>query len=288
MYFNKRFSQSVWVVSIAVAILLMIIVIIRGGYRPAGPYIIQIDMKVNNALVLCLLIAITPPAIIELNNARWRKQVEKNIPRIMMDITESIRSGMPMIKALEVASTRDYGPISQNLETAVVNFNLTSDLEKSLKWFGDSLLSQSGKRMANIIMTANKSGGRMMEVLDTSINMFTSLDEYREEKQSNVSPYILLVYISTAIFLFIGWVIISQFLGPLVNQSTTVAGASAVTGHMLDINYYKSIIFWAAIMEGIVGGLVAGKITNSKIASGLIHSVFLMLMTFGFYAIFLS
>jgi Flp pilus assembly protein TadB len=265
----------------------MMIVIIQGGYRPAGPYIIPIDMKVNNALVLCLLIAMTPPAIIELNNARWRQQVEKNIPRILMDITESIRSGMPMIKALEVASTRDYGPISHNLETAVVNFNLTSDLEKSLKWFGDSLLSQSGKRMATIIMTANKSGGRMMEVLDTSINMFTSLDEYREEKQSNVSPYILLVYVSTAIFLFIGWVIISQFLGPLVNQSTTVAGASAITGHMLDINYYKSIIFWAAIMEGIVGGLVAGKITNSKIASGLIHSVFLLLMTFGFYAIFL-
>jgi flagellar protein FlaJ len=192
-----------------------------------------------------------------------------------------------MIKALEVASARDYGPISHNLETAVVNFNLTSDLEKSLKWFGDSLLSQSGKRMANIIMTANKSGGRMMEVLDTSINMFTSLDEYREEKQSNVSPYILLVYVSTLIFLFIGWVIISQFLGPLVNQSTTVAGATAITGHMLDINYYKSIIFWAAIMEGIVGGLVAGKITNSRIASGLIHTVFLLLITFGFYVIFL-
>ncbi len=265
----------------------MLLVIILGGYRPTAPYIIPINMGINNGIVLCILIAITPPAIIELSNARWHRQVEKNIPRLMMDITESIRSGMPMIRALEVASARDYGPISQLLETAVVNFNLTSDLEKSMKWFGDSLLCISGKRMANILMEAYRSGGRMMEVLDTSIGMFTSIEEYRDEKQSNVSPYILLVYVSSLIFLAIGWVIISQFLGPLVTKSTTVAGATAITGHMLDINYYKSIIYWAAMMEGLIGGLVAGKISNSKIASGLIHSVLLMLITFGFYAIFL-
>ena len=287
MYFNKRFSRAVWAVSSSVTLLVLILIILQGQYRPIAPYIIPINMRVNNAILLCILIMITPPAIIELNNTRWHQGVEKNIPRLMMDITESIRSGMPMVKALEVASTRDYGPISQILETTVVNYNLTSDLDKSLKWFGDSLLCSSGKRMANILMEAFKSGGRMMDVLDTSINMFTNIDEYREEKQSNITPYILLVYVSTLIFLFIGWVIISQFLGPLVAKSTTQAGATAITGQMLDINYYKSIIYWAAIMEGLVGGLVAGKITNSKIASGLIHSVILLVIAFGFYAIFL-
>ncbi len=244
-------------------------------------------MGVNYAFVLCILIAITPPSIIELNNSRWLKQVDKNIPKLMMDIAESIRSGMPMIKALEVASQRDYGPISGILETAVVNFNLTNDLQGSLKWFGDNLLRPSGRRMATILLEANNSGGRMMEVLDTSINMFTSIDEYKEEKESNVSPYILLVYISALIFLVIGYVIVAQFLDPLAKQNASIQGASTLIGSMLDINYYKSIIFWAAIVEGIAGGLVAGKLTDSKIASGLIHSVFLMVITILFYRILL-
>ena len=94
-------------------------------------------------------------------------------------------------------------------------------------------------------MEAHNSVGRMLDVLDTSINMFTSLDEYREEKQSNLNPYILLVYVSTLIFLFIGWVLIVQFLTPLSNMSLDIPGVADLVGRMLSINYYKAIVFWA-------------------------------------------
>jgi uncharacterized membrane protein YeaQ/YmgE (transglycosylase-associated protein family) len=56
---------------------------------------------------------------------------------------------------------------------------------------------------------------------------------------------------------------------------------------MLPLNYYKAIIFWAAIMEGLIGGFVAGKITDSRMTSGLIHSVLLIIITYGFYNLFL-
>jgi flagellar protein FlaJ len=287
VYFKQKYSRAVWVVSTTVALIVFSLFIIQGKYWPQYPYIIPLNMTMNYAFVFCLLIAITPPSIIELNNSRWLKQVDKNIPQLMMDVTESIRSGMPMIRALEIASKRNYGPISGILETAVVNFNLTSDLEGSLTWFGESLLRPSGRRMATILLEANDAGGRMMDVLETSIYMFTSIDEYKDEKQSNISPYILLVYVSSLIFLFIGWVVIAQFLEPLSKQNVDVPGAASLIGTMLDINYYKSIVFWAAIVEGMVGGLVAGKITDSKIASGLIHSVFLVVITISFYKIFL-
>ena len=127
----------------------------------------------------------------------------------------------------------------------------------------------------------------MLEVLDTSIQMFTNLDEYKEEKHSTVSPYVLLVYASTLIFLFIGWIIIQQFILPLTKTDPSIPGVGNLIGRMLPLNYYKAIVFWAAVMEGLIGGFVAGKITDSKIASGLIHSVLLILITYGFYNLFL-
>ena len=287
MYFPQKFRQAVWAVSLIVAVAIFSLLILQGQYWPESPYYIPINMKVNYAFALCILVAITPPAVIEFNNSRWLKQVDKNIPRFMMDITESIRSGIPMIKALEEATKRDYGPINKKLETAVVNFNLTSDLNGSLTWLGESLLRPSGKRMATIILEAHNSGGRMLDVLDTSISMFTSLDEYREEKLSNLNPYILLVYVSALIFLFIGWVLIVQFLTPLSKMSLDIPGVANLIGSMFSINYYKAIVFWAAIIEGLVGGLVAGKITDSRIAAGLFHSVFLIIMTYGFFNILL-
>ena len=259
----------------------------QGIYIPKAPYFIPLQMSVNYTIILFILVAIVPPALVEWNNSRWLIQVDKNIPRLLMDITESIRSGMPIIKALEVATKRDYGPINEPLEIAIVNFNLTSDLEGSLKWLGEELVRPSGKRMANILYEAYNSGGRMLDVLDTSIQMFNNLDNYRTEKASQISPYILLIYVSSAIFMFISWTVVVQFLQPLANNAANTAGAGMILHQSLDINYYKSILFWAASVEGIFGGLVAGKISTSKVSEGLIHSALLLVFAVIFFSVLL-
>ena len=277
MYFPKKYLRGVYAVSITMGALVWILLLIKGIYTPQAPYLIPLDMKANYAFALCILVAITPPALIEWNNSRWLKQVDKNVPRILIDVTESIRSGMSLIRALEGASKRDYGSVSEQLETAVVHFNLTSDLEGSLKWFGDSLIRPSGRRMATILMEASRAGGKMLDILDTSIQMFTSVDEYKEEKRSVTSPYVMMVYVSTIVFLFMGYIIITQFLESLANQQTTIAGVGQLVSRMLPIGYYKSIIFWGAMLEAIIGGLVIGKITDSKISAGLIHAAAMIL-----------
>jgi len=73
----------------------------------------------------------------------------------------------------------------------------------------------------------------------------------------------------------------------LSKMDLNVPGVANIVGSMLSISYYKAIVFWAAILEGIMGGLVAGKITDSRIAAGLFHSVFLIIMTYGFFNILL-
>ena len=286
MYFEKKYRQAVWVTSLAVAVVMFALIIINRQYVPEYPYLIPLEMKVNYAITIAILVAITPSAVIEYSNNRWLKQVDENIPRLLTDLAESIRSGMPLVRALEEATKRDYGPVTGILETAVVNFNLTSDLEGSLRWFGEKLLRPNGKRLATILMEAYNSGGRMMDILETSIQMFTSVDEYREDKQANIGPYVLLFYVSNLIFLFIGWVVVDQFLTPLSQQNINTPGVASLIGNMLSINYYKAIIYWAAIVEGIVGGLVAGKIINSRVLSGLFHSVILTVITYQFFIFF--
>jgi flagellar protein FlaJ len=277
----------VYAVSIGVAVVVFVLLLLQGQYIPEAPYIIPMNMRTNNAFTFCILIALIPPAVIEYNNAVWLKQIDKNLPRLLRDVTESIRSGMPLIRALEIATTRDYGPMTKLLETAMVNFNLTSDLDGSLNWLGENLIRLSGKRMATILLEAERSGGRMLDVLETSITMFTSLDEYRDEREGVVGPYVLMVYVSSLIFLFVGWVIITQFLTPLAKTDMNIPGVATLIGKMLPLEYYKAIIFWAAVMEGLIGGLVAGKIADSKVASGLIHSVLLITITIVFYALFI-
>jgi flagellar protein FlaJ len=283
MYFERNHKLAVWAVSLSVAIVLIALLILQGVYVPTVDYMIPLQQKVNNTIVLSMIIAIVPPAAIEFNNSLWLKQVEKNLPRLLMDLTESVRSGLSLFDALEVAAESDYGPITEQLEDALVRFNLTSDFEGSLRWLGEKLVIPNAKRMVTILLEAYETGGRMIQVLETSVDMFTGIAEYREEKDSQMSPYILLVYVGNIIFLGISYTILAQFLGPLVKTAQDPMVAQSGLISTIDIEYYHSILFWASIMEGLLGGLVAGKIRENRIGAGLMHSLILLLISILFF-----
>jgi len=111
------------------------------------------------------------------------------------------------------------------------------------------------------------------------------LDEYLQERDTQINPYVLLVYVGSIIFLIISWTIINQFLLPIIEGSTQEhVSQSGLLKNLLDLNYYKSALYWASIIEGLAGGLVAGKIIQGRMNSGLIHSVILI----GFSIIFFN
>lgn len=285
MYFKRKYKLAVWAVSALMGVFTFIMILRSGAYVPTAEYMIPLKQMANNALVMGILVTIIPPAIIEYNNSVWLEKVDDNIPRFLRDLTESVRSGLSLFEALESAAEEDYGPITPYLERAMVKFKLTSDLEGSLRWLGEKLITSSAKRVVTILLEAHETGGKMMEVLETSVDMFTSMSEYKDEKDTQMGPYILLVYLGNIIFLGISWTIIGQFLGPLAERSQDPAIAQSGMIQMLNLNYYKSILFWAAVIEGLMGGLVAGKIKDNRIAGGLIHSVILLLISILFFNI---
>lgn len=287
MYFERRHKLAVWAVSLAVTSTLCALIVLRGVYIPSEPYFIPLSQSLNNSIVLSLIVSLAFPAIVEFNNNRWLRGVDTNIPRLLRDVTEAVRSGVPLFNALEDASARDYGPVSKPLEVAMVKFNLTSDLEGSLVWLGERLIRPAAKRMSTILIEAYETGGRIMDVLDVSVDLFTSLTEYREERDSQMRPYVLVAYLGSFVFLVISWVILVQYLAPLAAASADPFMAQVgILQNVLEINYYKAIMLWAAVMEALLGGLVAGKISEGRISAGLIHSVLLLVITFAFFNAF--
>ena len=223
----------------------------------------------------------------EFNNSRVRRGIDLNTPRLLKDLTEAVKSGLPLFRALEEASSRDYGPISKPLESAMVKFRLTLDLNESLRWLGKKLDRPSIKRMCAILIGANQTGGDIVDVLITSTSMITDLIEFREDRYSQMKPYTFIVYFGTTIFVIISWLILVRFISPLAASTTDpLIAQSNVFTNILDVNFYKSILFWATMFEAIFGGLVAGKITEGRITSGLIHSVILVSLTIVFFNLF--
>ena len=287
MYFNRNERLLSYASSILIGLGILAAILLQGVYWPEAPYWIPLDMRANNGIILCIVLALSLPAVIEFQNSRWLKDVERNIPLMLRDVSEAVQSGVPMITALEDASMRDYGPVSKALETSIVRFNLTSDLKGSLRWLGEKLIRPSAKRMSVVLVEAYEAGGRVNEVLERSVELFTSISDYKEERSAQTSPYVLIVYVGAFVFLVISWVVLVKFLSPMFAASADpFVAQSGLLSNILDINYYKAILLWASTMVSLLGGLIAGKISDGRVASGLIHSVVLLLVTLVFFNLF--
>ncbi len=287
MFFHRKQKIAVWGVSITQFIGLSTLLIIQRIYSPAPPYFIPLSQRVNNSIALSLMIALLIPAIIEENNLRWLKKVEENVPRVLLDITEGVRSGVPLLDAIEDSTQRKYGPISKELKRSMINFKMTSDFKRSLDSLGKNLIRPIVKRMNIILLEANEMGGQIIDVLDASVLLFTDIAEYQDQRRDQLKPYILIVYVGLFIFLAIAYVILVKFIGPIHYMALDPMIASAgILGNLQHVDYYKSILFWAALIQSVFGGLVAGKISEGYLSAGLKHIVLLILITILFFNAF--
>ena len=91
MYFEQKQRIAVYTVSSVIGLLLMLIPFLYGLYYPQMPYLVPLSQKVNNTMACGLIIAFSLPAIIEFNNCRWGRQVDRNLPRLLRDVTEAVR-----------------------------------------------------------------------------------------------------------------------------------------------------------------------------------------------------
>jgi flagellar protein FlaJ len=284
MYFEKNLRMAVWAVSATVGILVMLSPFLFGLYMPKAPYIIPLSQRVNNAITFGFIIIFAFPAFIEYSNHRWVRQIEQSIPRLLRDISEAVRSGVILPKAVEDAAKKGYGALSKELERVMTMFVLGATWEEAVTSMSKRTKSATVARFATILVEANGSGGKVSEVIDMSVELFSNLDEYKEEQLNNMKPYLYTIYASIAIFLIISFVVLSQFLVPLTS-TTKVATAPKPNSiaNVLDINYYASILFWASIVESFFAGFIAGKIGDRCYSAGLRHSVLLSVISVIFF-----
>ncbi len=284
LYFKHKLRMAVWASSAAVGVLIMLLPLLLGLYVPQMPYLIPLSQRANNVIVLGFLVVFGFPTVVEFVNFRWNRQVDTNIPRLLRDVAEAARSGVTLPRALEEASNRDYGPLSKELEKVMATFIMGASWEESVMSLYGSVRRPGVLRLCTILVEANQAGGRMVDVLDSSAGLFTSIEEYKEEQYTSMRPYLLTIYMSSAVFLIIAFVVLHQFLVPLfvAGESKNVKEAGLLLG-VLDINFYASILFWGSFIEAFFGGLIAGKIADGNLLAGLRHSIVLISITLVFF-----
>jgi flagellar protein FlaJ len=246
----------------------------------------------DQLLILALMITVFPPGVVEYLDLRWERAIDKNIPRLLREIAESGRTGLTLIRAIEVSAERDYGPLSPELKQMVAQISWGTSLDDALRSFAVRARTKLAKRTADLISEVARAGGDTQEIMEQLNRHIGELQSIERERYTQMRPYAAIIYIAFGVFLFTDIMLVRTFFGEIVQMQNAVlsaaGGTSTVFGGLANINIglLKTILFHAVVIQAIIGGLVAGKMSEGRLGAGLKHVLILLVICFVTFAIF--
>jgi flagellar protein FlaJ len=250
---------------VAMSVLLAVAIVIFGFFT------IGFTTALDDFVFFGLLAVISPIALMNYIDYRWRKAVDEHLPDLFRSIVQAQEIGMTLPKALEEAAERDYGPLTPELKKMTVQISWGASFEEALSAFGRRVGTVLTQRTVPMIIEASRSGGSVEKVFDPMGKFVQTTILMEKERKTQTRPYIAIIYVALFVFLFTIVILFQTFFTDVEG----VALLSMPTSSPADL---KRIFLHLTLVQGFFSGLVAGKMGEGSISAGLKHSLIMMLL----------
>jgi archaeal flagellar protein FlaJ len=227
-------------------------------------------------LVIALTIAVAPPSVVGVIHGRWKSKIEKATPEFLRDLSTASKTGIPLQVALEHASKRMYGPLTDELKILVAHMSWGMNFNDAMTEFSDRIDLPLIKKATVLIIEAGRHGGDLSNIFESTAKYVENVNAWTAKRRMQTMPYIAIFYFSVVIFLFIIIIITNMMFLPMSEMANE---GSALIQPVLDSETSKRIFLHTALMESMFGGLIAGKINEDTFLDGLKHATLLSIIS---------
>jgi len=235
-------------------------------------------------IVIALTIAVAPPSIAGIIHGRWKNKIEKATPEFLRDLATASRTGIPLQVALEHASKRQYGPLTDELKILVAHMSWGMNFNDAMTEFSNRIDLPLVKKATVLIIEAGKHGGDLSNIFDSTAKYVENVNAWTSKRKMQTMPYVAIFYFSVFIFLFIIIIISNMMFAPMSEMSAS--GASLIKP-ILTTDQSRRVFLHTALLESLFGGLIAGKINEDTFLDGLKHATVLCIASgIAFYLFF--
>ena len=250
---------------VAMSVLLAVAIVVFGFFA------VGFSTALDDFVFFGLLAVISPIALMNYIDYRWRKAVDEHLPDLFRSIVQAQEIGMTLPKALEEAAERDYGPLTPELKKMTVQISWGASFEEALLAFGRRVGTVLTLRTVPMIIEASRSGGSVEKVFDPMGKFVQTTILLEKERKTQTRPYIAIIYVALFVFLFTIVILFQTFF-------TDVEGVALLSMPTTSPAALKRIFLHLTLVQGFFSGLVAGKMGEGSISAGLKHSLIMMLL----------
>ncbi|MFH1802630.1 MAG: type II secretion system F family protein [archaeon] len=208
------------------------------------------------------------------------------------NLAETVSTGTPVSKGIINMRKKDFDVLNPHIEKLANQIELGIPVSEAFQTFSREVDSQVVKRAIALIKEAEKAGGDIDYILDSTAKSIAEVEKLKKERKSAIYGLVVQGYI--IFFIFIGIILVMEFkIIPLTAGVGGFGGGSAAEdlggfglfgggggGETIDPEEFTKPFLYLLLAQGFFIGLVIGKLTEGSVKSGLKHSFILVITAF--------
>jgi len=223
--------------------------------------------------------------------------IEAAVPDLLDRLASVNEAGMTLVGSFDRVRDSELGALNRELDRIWADVQWGSDLETALYRFERRVRTRTVSRVVTLTTNAMNASGDLATVLRIAADQAKADRRLKRDRRSEMLTYMVVVYISFFVFLFI-IVVLSLVLIPNLPQDSVVGNATGGGGASqvpqvggvgdvgnIDEEAYKLIFFHTAVIQGCVSGFVAGQLASGDVREGAKHAAVLIALAYGLFLV---
>ena len=250
------------------------------------------DVNLLIFLIGIAIVVISLPFIVGIIiESKRTQEIDKMFLEFTRNLAESVSTGTPVSKSIINMRNKNFGSLSPHIKKLANQIELGVPVDRSLQNFSNDINSPVIKRAVALIREAQKAGGEIDFILDSTAESISEVDKLQKERKAAISSLVVQGYI--IFFIFIGITLVMQFkIIPLTSDIGTFDLLNSDLGSIesfdnaqkntqnANVQEIGRSFLYLLLFQGLFAGLTIGKLSEGTIKSGIKHSFILMVVAF--------
>ncbi len=246
---------------------------------------IKFVTAVDDYVVIFIVISLIPFIIFyEIKGWRMRK-IDEKMPDFLKSLSSMNESGIMLANSLKIIAESKMGILSKELKKVTEDISWGTSTSRALMNLERSIRTPSSSRILHILVKANESTSDLKSVLSITAKQVRNDEDMRAERSSAMVVYVVTIYVSFFVFLFIVYILATNFFPQTAKFATSSQGMAGIGGYF-NVAEYTMLMFHSALVQGFTSGLVAGKMGQGSAYLGLKYSVSMVILAYVVFTMF--
>ena len=239
------------------------------------PYI-YLNMNIQSIFITSFLILISfiPYSTIKYLEVKRMMEIEGRFPDFIRDLSESVKSGMVLPIAIKMLSKTNYGALSSEVKRLSIRLEWIPVKDAMVEFKNRLSRSKLISRSIDIFLEAYISGGNISSTLNSIAKTTVELREVEEDRRTMMSEQAVMIIVISIVFIGITVSLFKLIVPILVARSGEYMNLFQFGN--VSIDYYRSLFMTALFVQSIVGGMLAGYVSDNNFVIGLKNAVILI------------